>query len=159
MPDSVHGEASVQRWLEGRLGSDEVWVAVVGERTVGYVRFSGDWLDDLYVDPGHPREGIGSALLGVAMSRKPAGFSLWVFEENGPARAFYRSHGLVELERTDGSANEERSPDVRVLWPGADPAATLGRLLADVETDLAELTARREALSAALRRLGAPEAG
>lgn len=156
MPDSVHGEAGVQRWLEGRLASDEVWVAVAGDRTVGYVRFSGDWLDDLYVDPDHPRQGIGSALLGVARARMPGGFALWVFEENAPARAFYRSHGLVELERTDGSANEERSPDVRVVWPGVDPEVFLGRMLRDVEADLDELTQRRAALLEALGRT--PEA-
>ena len=43
-----------------------------------------------------------------------------------PAR-FYARHGLVELERTDGSANEERAPDVRMAWPGADPLAFLRR--------------------------------
>lgn len=46
------------------------------------------------------------------------GLTLWVFETNVDARRFYRDHGFVEVERTDGSANEERSPDVRYAWPG-----------------------------------------
>jgi hypothetical protein len=34
-----------------------------------------------------------------------------------------RARGLVELERTDGAANEEKAPDVRMAWPGRDPLA------------------------------------
>ncbi|MGN0065054.1 MAG: GNAT family N-acetyltransferase [Nocardioides sp.] len=150
MPASVHDVARVQSWLEGRLGADETWVAERGVRVVGYARFGQDWLDDLYVDPHAWRDGVGTALLDLVKARRPAGFSLWVFESNAPARRFYARHGLVELERTDGDANEERSPDVRVVWPGAEPRAYLSRLLDDVEKDLDELTQRRAALLAAL---------
>ena len=54
------------------------------------------------------------------------------------ARArFYRRHGLVDLERTDGSANEERAPDIRMAWPGADPLAFYRGLIDDVDADWA----------------------
>ena len=69
--------------------------------------------------------GIGSALLELVKALRPGGFALWVFESNEPARAFYRSHGLVELEHTDGSANEERAPDLQMAWPGATRSAFL----------------------------------
>lgn len=150
MPDCVHDVAGVQRWLEGRLGADETWVAEQGSRVVGYARFGQDWLDDLYVDPTAWRAGVGSGLLDLVKARRPEGFSLWVFESNVPARSFYRRHGLVELEHTNGEANEERSPDVRAVWPGVEARAHLTRLLEDVEKDLEELTQRRAALRAAL---------
>ena len=41
-----------------------------------------------------------------------------VFVANEPARAFYAARGLLERERTDGSANEERAPDIRMQWAG-----------------------------------------
>src|SRR3546814_11564162 len=75
-------------------------------------------LDALYGDPAAQRGGIGTALLEVATSLRPDGFGLWVFESNHPARSFYRQHGLVALERTDGADNEERSPDIRMAWLG-----------------------------------------
>jgi len=117
MPDPVHPPADVRRWLASRLTVDEVWVAEVDGEVVAYVRFTATWLDDLYVRPDHARAGIGSALLGLVTSLRPDGLGLWVFESNAPARAFYARHGFVEVERTDGSGNEEREPDIRLQWP------------------------------------------
>ena len=72
--------------------------------------------------PRHGGRGVGTALLDLVKAQRPAGFCLWVFETNAPARGFYARRGLVELERTDGSGNEEQAPDVRMAWPGAEPA-------------------------------------
>jgi GNAT superfamily N-acetyltransferase len=118
MPPSVHEDHEALPFLAGRLAVDETWVAEVDGEVVAYLRMTETWLDDLYVAPGHAGRGIGSALLDVAKVRRPGGFSLWVFEVNAPARAFYRSHGLVEREHTDGSDNEEREPDLRMSWEG-----------------------------------------
>jgi acyl dehydratase/ribosomal protein S18 acetylase RimI-like enzyme len=53
----------------------------------------------LYVEPGHLRAGIGSALLDAALARlRAAGRDdvvLWVLEANHGARAFYERFGLV----------------------------------------------------------------
>ena len=116
MPPGVHTDDEVRAFLRGRLGEDEVWVAESGDDVVGYARFTPTWLDDLYVLPSHAGRGVGSALLDVVKARLPGGFSLWVFEMNAPALAFYASHGLVEREHTDGSENEERAPDLRMEW-------------------------------------------
>lgn len=116
MPPPAHPEAEVRAWLAKRLLADETWVAEVDDAVVGYVRLTATWLDDLYVHPDHAGVGLGTALLDLAKARRPGGFGLWVFETNAPARAFYARHGLVEVERTDGSENEERAPDIRVVW-------------------------------------------
>jgi GNAT superfamily N-acetyltransferase len=118
MPAGLHSAAEIHDFLAGRLGSDEVWVAEVDGVVAAYARFTRTWLDDLYVHPDHQRAGLGSALLDLVTSLRPDGFGLWVFESNGPARGFYAKHGLVETERTDGSANEERQPDIRMEWFG-----------------------------------------
>jgi len=95
-------------------------VAELDGRVAAYARFTRTWLDDLYVAPGAQRDGLGGALLELVKSLRPQGFGLWVFESNLPARQFYARHGLVEVERTDGSANEEREPDIRMIWDPSD---------------------------------------
>ena len=70
---------------------------------------------------------------------------------NAPARGFYARRGLVELERTDGSGNEERAPDVRMAWPGTDPLGFYRRLIDDVDDQLGDLLARRAALTHAVQ--------
>ena len=151
MPPSVHADEETRRWLAGRLGEDEVWVAEQDGRVVGYTRLTPTWLDDLYVLPSYAGRGVGSALLDVVKAQRPDGFCLWVFETNAPARAFYAGHGLVELERTDGSANEERAPDIRVAWPGEAPLRFLRGLIDDVDAQLGDLLERRAALTAAVQ--------
>jgi chorismate mutase len=147
MPSPVHEDDDVRGWLAARLREDEVWVAELGGEIVAYARITDAWLDDLYVLPAHAGQGIGTALLDLVKARRPGGFCLWVFEMNAPARRFYARHGLVELERTDGSANEERSPDIRVAWPGAEPLAFLRGLIDEVDEQLGDLLARRAALT------------
>ncbi|WP_082574414.1 MULTISPECIES: GNAT family N-acetyltransferase [unclassified Nocardioides] len=151
MPPGVHAEHEVRAWLGARVAEDEVWVAEADGRVVAYARLTPTWLDDLYVDPAYAGRGVGSALLDLAKSLRPDGFCLWVFEVNAPARAFYAHHGLVELESTDGSANEERAPDVRMAWPGARPLAFLRGLIDEVDEQLGDLLARRVALTAAVQ--------
>jgi chorismate mutase len=109
------------------------------------------WLDHLFVHPEHLDAGIGSVLIELVKSLRPDGFSLWVFESNTGARRFYARHGLVELERTDGSGNEEKAPDVRMAWSGHDPLAFFRGLMDEVDEQLGDLLARRAALTRAIQ--------
>lgn len=120
MPPPVHDASSIREWLGVKVLSprsgEEVWVAEVAGAVVGYVAFTPTWLDDLYVAPAAQGRGVGGMLLELVKSLRTDGFSLWVFESNAPARAFYLAHGLVDREHTDGSENEERTPDLRMEW-------------------------------------------
>jgi GNAT superfamily N-acetyltransferase len=75
-----------------------------------------DWLSHLYVHPGAIGTGVGHALFEHVRRIRPEGFQFWVFQQNDRARRFYESHGAVAVEFTDGSGNEERTPDVRYEW-------------------------------------------
>ena len=158
-PAALHTPEEDRAFVAGRVRDCEVWVAVVpadhgGSRAdlvLGLLDLDGDWVHSLYVDPRSQRQGVGAALLDLAKARRPDGFGLWVFVSNARARDFYRRHGLVELETTDGSGNEEKAPDVRVVWPGGDPLAFLRRQIDEVDHDLAELVNRRIALTAAVQ--------
>ena len=147
-PLAQHPREAVRRWMRSRLEGGSVgWVAERGNAVVGYLVLTGDWIDDLFLAPGETGQGIGAALLDIAKVERPEGFLLWVFETNRGARRFYERHGLVELERTDGSGNQERAPDVRMAWPGPEPLTFFRRLIDDVDDHLGELLARRAALT------------
>ncbi|WP_457205605.1 GNAT family N-acetyltransferase [Nocardioides sp. P5_C9_2] len=148
MPAGVHPDDDVRRWVGSwDLTAREVWLAEADGALVGFAALTRTWLDGLYVAPDAQRSGVGSVLLDLAKAQRPDGFGLWVFESNVPARAFYARHGLVELERTDGSANEEHLPDVRMAWPGADPLRFFRAMIDEVDLLLGDALARRVALT------------
>ncbi len=67
------------------------------------------------VRDGQRGRGIGSALMAEAQAEADR-LMLWTFAANVGALAFYARHGFTEVERTDGSGNEEGLPDVRMIW-------------------------------------------
>lgn len=91
-----------ERWQERLAGSRTVHVAVVGGRICGVVS-SGPQRDpgqlpelelmSLYVRAAHHGTGIGARLLAASIGDRAA--TLWVFEANGRALAFYSKHGFV----------------------------------------------------------------
>jgi GNAT superfamily N-acetyltransferase/chorismate mutase len=147
-PPGVHGDEEVRAWVAGwDLTTYDVWLATVGGQVAGYARSTPTWLDDLYVHPDHQGRGVGGALFDTVTAHRPDGFCLWVFESNEPARAFYRRRGCLELERTDGTGNEEQAPDIRVGWPGPAPLAFLRGLIDEADLVLGDVLARRTALT------------
>jgi GNAT superfamily N-acetyltransferase len=125
IPAPVHSDEEVRSWFERVVLPDrEVWVAAVDGAIVGVLVLDGEWLDQLYVEPGWSGRGVGSELLAVAKRQRPAGLRLWTFEANVRARRFYERHGFVATGSTDGD-NEEGAPDVRYEWAPAavDPQA------------------------------------
>jgi GNAT superfamily N-acetyltransferase len=82
----------------------------------GFAILHDDWLTHLYVHPDEIGTGIGHALFQHVTTLRPDGFEFWVFQRNRRARRFYEAHGAVPVEFTDGSGNEEKSPDVRYEW-------------------------------------------
>lgn len=112
------------RWWAANLllPNEEVWVADHAGDILGFLALhrdnDGDWVSQLYLRPGHWRQGLGTALLAHAKSRHPAGLRLWCFQVNARARAFYEHHGFTIAQMTDGATNEEREPDILYVWPG-----------------------------------------
>jgi GNAT superfamily N-acetyltransferase len=96
------------------VGRDTVLVTDCGGTVIGFAVVTATRLEHLYVHPDHHGEGHGTALFRAVEEERPDGFDLWVFEENRRARQFYEHLGCREVERTDGTANEERLPDIRL---------------------------------------------
>jgi len=104
-------------FAEVLLPDGRTWVAIDDDRIVAVLTLDGDDLDQLYVDPPHAGQGIGSMLVDLAKSLRPDGLELWTFQSNLRAQEFYRRHGFGEVRRTDGAGNEEHAPDIRMAWP------------------------------------------
>ncbi|KTS13191.1 acetyltransferase, partial [Methylobacterium indicum] len=92
-----------------------LWGAFDGETMSGVIAFRDDWIEQLYVLPDAQGRGIGGALLAIAQQAVDR-LQLWTFQRNARARSFYEARSFVVVERTDGSRNEEKEPDVRYLW-------------------------------------------
>ena len=113
----VHSPEETRWWMSQvvvpRL---DVWIAERDGTMLGFAALQDEWLEHLYVEPSAWRAGAGTLLLNHARQRRPQGLKLWTFQRNALARAFYRKHGFIEMRQTDGSANEEREPDVMLEW-------------------------------------------
>jgi chorismate mutase len=118
---------------------------------LGFAVVKQEWLFLLFVHPDRPARGVGDALMGLVKSLYPDGFGLRVHAANDRARVFYRRHGLVDLEATDGSDYPDREPDVKMAWLGEDPLAYLRGRIDEVDDELAVLLARRVALTAVVQ--------
>jgi chorismate mutase/GNAT superfamily N-acetyltransferase len=156
MPPPVHTEQEDREWLEGQLaGEREVWLAERAREVVGLLLLEEDGLHSLYVDQRHQGEGVGSVLVDLAKSLRPGGLDLWVFQSNEGARRLYARHGFVEVEETDGRANDEGAPDVRMEWrpAGEDSVAGLRRRIDELDDRLARLLDERAVLTARIQEL------
>ena len=114
------GRAGLVEQLSSRLGRSG------GRRRryhVGLLVLDNEWIDQLYVEPGHTGRGIGADLVAVAKRERPTVLRLWTFEANVGARRFYERHGFVATGFTAGD-NEEGAPDVRYEWAPLDTAAS-----------------------------------
>lgn len=114
---ALHTATEVEAWMRDIvLSHQEVRVAEIDRKIVGYASLAGDLLTNLYVDPDYQGRGIGGALLAHIQTIAPRGFDLRTFEPNKAAIRFYERHGFRTLDITDSSANEEQVPDRLMRW-------------------------------------------
>ncbi|MER7763910.1 GNAT family N-acetyltransferase [Streptomyces sp. NPDC097619] len=114
----AHTDDEVRDWFRYVVvPAGTAWLARDEEGTAaGMMVLEDGVVEQLYLAPERFGQGLGDAFVGLAKERCPAGLELWTFQCNGPAQRFYERHGFVAAERTDGSGNEEREPDVRYVW-------------------------------------------
>lgn len=128
LPESVvNRDQASEDALRDRLAAVRSWtgaalVAVDDDRIVGYAfaRWGDDTkpfvdaddagLKEIYVDPDHWNEGVGTALLRQVEQRVPAtkvGLTLSMLAGNEPGRRFYERRGFREVgETTDEIGGE-----------------------------------------------------
>ena len=87
---------------------------------MGFIAFSQDEVDHLYVHTGFQSQGIGTMLLDQAKAETGGTLQLYVFQRNVNARRFYEKHGFSIFRMSDGARNEQLEPDVLYRWPTLD---------------------------------------
>ena len=93
------------------------WVTVAEDagQVTGFVALENENIQALYIAAHARRSGIGSALI-TALREKVTRLSLWTFQANTDAQAFYLSHRFETVEETNGAGNDEGLPDMRMEW-------------------------------------------
>ena len=107
----LHTHEEHREFIRSLLIRAEVWVAEEDGQIVGMAALADDVLEHLYVHPDFHGRGAGSALFEKAKQLRPRGFTFWVFQQNDRARTFYERRGCRLVRLTDGSGNEEKTPD------------------------------------------------
>ena len=98
----------------GRLIARAAVTVAEREAVCGFVARADAEIDALYVAADARGAGVGSQLLKREKAETET-LTLWTFQANTGARAFYARHGFAELARTDGE-NDEGLPDVKLGW-------------------------------------------
>ncbi|MFH9610539.1 GNAT family N-acetyltransferase [Streptomyces sp. NPDC017448] len=124
----LHSDEDTLAWITHVVlpTSTGVWVAEEareGGELLGFAVLAGGGgpdvdgeLDHLYLRPDALRRGIGSRLLAEVRGAAKGALSLYVFQRNAAARAFYERHGFTAVAFDDGARNEENEPDVLYRW-------------------------------------------
>ncbi|MGW1407075.1 N-acetyltransferase family protein [Streptomyces sp. NPDC002403] len=114
----VHSDEDTLAWMTHVvLPGTTVRIAETGTgELLGFASLDGTDLEHLYLRPDVRRRGIGTLLLTDVRERAAGELTLYVFQRNTDARAFYERHGFTAVGFDDGSRNEENEPDVRYRW-------------------------------------------
>ncbi|MEL7116215.1 MAG: GNAT family N-acetyltransferase [Pseudomonadota bacterium] len=85
----------------------------------GFLARDGQIIHALYMRRGMRGRRYGKTLLDRVKGIEPR-LELWTFQQNERARKFYAREAFQEVEMTDGAGNDEKLPDVRMVWEKGD---------------------------------------
>lgn len=125
MPRCHTRQSVLEHYRDEIIPKRTVWIAEAESSVIGFLALGQSGLvTDVYIAHRARRRGVGHQLLITAKEARPSGLSLWAFQQNRPALAFYAREGFIETDQTDGD-NEEGLPDVYLEWsPKVITAAT-----------------------------------
>ena len=101
-------------FCEKLVAGSEVWVADPTDG-FGFLARHGDSIDALYLSPDLRRQGWGQALLNAVRQDRDQ-LTLWTFQANTAAVAFYKAQNFHISDLTDGKGNAEKLPDFHMTW-------------------------------------------
>jgi GNAT superfamily N-acetyltransferase len=116
----IHTPAENRAFVANVIFKDcEVIVAEDESGIVSFLARQGEEVRLLYTRPDCIGRGAGTQLIEVAKSSAVNALELWCFQANARARRFYEARGFHAIRFTDGSVNEEKTPDIRYRWERA----------------------------------------
>jgi ribosomal protein S18 acetylase RimI-like enzyme len=111
----LHDREANLGFLSGLIDSHECRAVRSDTGLLGFLARREGHIDAIYIAPAARGKGIGAALIAEVKAAE-AEIELWTFQANTQAIEFYLREGFREVERTDGSRNDERLPDLRLIW-------------------------------------------
>lgn len=114
----LHTPEEDERFLAQLIAEQDVRVLRGAFRPRGFLARADDVVHALYLCPTMRGRGHGKRLLNQAKAQRDR-LTLWAFQANTRARAFYAREGFREVAWTDGEGNDEKLPDVRLEWERA----------------------------------------
>ncbi|WP_299395227.1 GNAT family N-acetyltransferase [Pelagibius sp.] len=113
----LHTVEEDRRFIKDVILKDcEVTVAELAGRIVSFLARDGEEVRLLYTHPDSIGRGAGGRLLEAAKQAGVEALELWCFQANTAGRRFYEARGFKAVAFTDGTGNEEKTPDVRYRW-------------------------------------------
>lgn len=106
--------AQTQYFRDVVLRENTVRMVLDGDTLVAFLASTPTTVAQLYVRVGHHRRGIGSQLLELAKQESAGTLTLFTFDSNRVAQAFYEKHGFVLAER--GFEHDWQLEDIRYEW-------------------------------------------
>ncbi|MEM6760913.1 MAG: GNAT family N-acetyltransferase [Pseudomonadota bacterium] len=111
----LHSRAQDISFAGDMIARGWVQVAITRSGVAGFLARDQAEVHALYVARAARRCGVGAALLTAAQAHARM-LRLWTFQANVGAQAFYAAHGFREVQRSDGSRNDEGLPDIELTW-------------------------------------------
>ncbi len=111
----LHSREEDTSFLARMIANHRVLVARQEGVPLGFIGIRQGDIAGFYMAENARGKGFGKLLLDTVKKTEPR-LALWTFQANTGAIAFYKREGFVEVERTDGAGNEEKLPDVRMIW-------------------------------------------
>ncbi|MDO4228107.1 GNAT family N-acetyltransferase, partial [Neisseria sp.] len=126
IPDSFYSGQEKNAWLQGADNADfwrkrieraNIRVAVRNGRVAGFVEYLPEqaYIDCLYTDPHHQRQGIASALLSAVL---PADGKTVTADVSKAAADFFKKHGFMLQHENKIPRNGLVLNNYRMVWPG-----------------------------------------
>lgn len=114
----VHTPDEIVNFFTSLVENGTIWIAKIGNKTVGFMEIKDGWLNHLYILPEFQNQGVGKEMLDIAKQLSPNGLFLMVFENNKGAIQFYEREGFVLQEKRSlaQTTNEEHLPDRKYYW-------------------------------------------
>lgn len=94
----------------------KIYIAVEenNNKVVGMIAFNETEISQLYIHNDYQGIGLGKKFLQIAKNNSKGYLTLYTFEVNKKAQAFYQNHGFKIIAR--GHENEENLADIKYEW-------------------------------------------
>ncbi len=99
----AHTSERQKQYLLDKLKNGSRIYMLIYDEPVGIVSITGSVIEDLYVLPRFQRRGYGRELLGFAVEKCAGTPTLWILENNLPAKALYTGAGFKKTGRLNSA--------------------------------------------------------